>query len=645
MSDDESIPVDKGESRQAFLRYLPKRIVAFEQRMQRYRREGWDPNGMGVLRGDLLRLGDASSHHGLLDTCRHLLILARMVGEHVANKTAPDPQQAFRMFAELSKVSESLPALGELQDQPAASKPMPEAATQHGPFDLPMEPSTPSPAAEPIEPAAAMEAVEVAAPVGLAAPIEWELAEPLMHAEPVAAAAPIEPAEPIAWELVEPSADLEPIGAAVPIEPAEAIEWELAEPSVPVEPIGAAVPIEAAEAIEWEMAEPAAPVEPIGAIEPIEPIEWDLAETGADAATSETPEPIEQAEPIQRLEQEQAEPTAHVDAVETAIAPTVADAAEPSVAAEPSAQAELATPVEPSEAADAADLLELDELDEPDTGGEAGVRRVFYLNDGNAFATELAQRLESEGYAIEPVESVDELSEMMMCLMPQMVLVDASHMSDLDAIDKIRCDTQQRSQTQRHIQLVALAAQDNLEMRRIVHREAVDLPLFPPFDIADVVGRLHDLDTAAEEQKVRVLVVDDERSDALFAQTVLNRAGMQAHVEIDPMHVLETIKALHPDLVLMDLHMPFANGVEVTMLIREDPVFARLPIVFLSGESDPDSRLEAINAGGDDFLFKPIRPKNLIAAVRERMRRLHPVSKPGPAAGASDDPAGMQRRA
>jgi len=594
MSDSENIPVQKDESREAFLRYLPKRIVAFEQRMQRYRREGWDQAGMAVLRGDLLRLGDASSHHGLLETCRHLLILARMVGEHVANMTAPDPQQAFRMFAQLSAVSESMPALGEHQDHPETGETTPETNEQHAAIDWKVEAAATSPVAEPAEPAlsAAMEAIAPVEPIDEAELIEWVQAEPFVYSEPVDAADPVELVEPIAKQ-------------------------DVAEPPVAIEPIA-------------ERAESAEPIAPLP------------AESSADAEVAEAVAAGEQATPVQPpFQPEPIEAATHVDPAETVVAPTPIEAAGPAIPVEPERDA-IAAPIARS---DAVDAVEPFEEDEEDSSGEGGVRRVFYLSDGNAFAIDLGKHLESEGYAVEPVESVDELSEMLMCLMPQMLLVDASHMSDLDAIDGIRRDTQQRSQTQRRIQMVALAPQDDLEARRAAHRAAADMLLFPPFDIADILGRLRDLDTATEEQKVRVLVVDDERADALFAQTVLNRAGMQAHVEHDPMRVLETIKALHPDLVLMDLHMPFANGVEVTMLIREDPVFARLPIVFLSGESDPDSRLEAINAGGDDFLFKPIRPKNLIAAVKERMRRLHPVGKPAPAAGASDDPNGMQRRA
>ena len=141
-----------------------------------------------------------------------------------------------------------------------------------------------------------------------------------------------------------------------------------------------------------------------------------------------------------------------------------------------------------------------------------------------------------------------------------------------------------------------------------------------------------------------MLIVEDDRAQALFAQSVLTNAGMQAQVEDDPMHVLESLRSFRPDLVLMDLHMPHANGVEVTMVIRDHPDFTRLPIVFLSGESDPDSRLEAINAGGDDFLFKPISPKSLIAAVEDRVRRMHVLNEQARGVVTSADTTGKPWR-
>ena len=77
--------------------------------------------------------------------------------------------------------------------------------------------------------------------------------------------------------------------------------------------------------------------------------------------------------------------------------------------------------------------------------------------------------------------------------------------------------------------------------------------------------------------------------------------------------------------------MPNANGIELTVLIRDQDAFLHTPIVFLSGESDEDRHFDALEAGGDDFLSKPMRPKHLIAAVKNRVT---PPPRPGGSAPA-----------
>ena len=271
---------------------------------------------------------------------------------------------------------------------------------------------------------------------------------------------------------------------------------------------------------------------------------------------------------------------------------------------------------------------------------------VYHLSDGNALALEIGQRLEADGYKVEPIETVDELSELLMGLSPQLVLVDPSCMSSVTEVGTARRDAEQRLKIPNlRIRLVAMTALDNLKSRLDARRAGVDDLLFPPFDASVVSRQLQVLLTPVAEEKLRVLIVEDDRAQALFAQGVLNNAGMLAQVEYDPMHVLDALESLHPDLVLMDLHMPDADGMELTALIREHPAFTYIPIVFLSGESDPDARFEAINSGGDDFLSKPIRPKNLIAAVQNRVRRVRALQQRKPALAALDDATGLHRRA
>jgi EAL domain-containing protein (putative c-di-GMP-specific phosphodiesterase class I)/CheY-like chemotaxis protein len=138
------------------------------------------------------------------------------------------------------------------------------------------------------------------------------------------------------------------------------------------------------------------------------------------------------------------------------------------------------------------------------------------------------------------------------------------------------------------------------------------------------------------EAPFRVLIVEDDRGQALFAQSVLHGAGMQAEVELDPEKVIDTLRSFQPDLVLMDLHMPGRDGMGLTVVIREQPEYLHLPIVFLTGDPDPERQYEVLESGADDFLSKPIRPRHLIAAVANRIQR---ARKRGPAAATAAVPA------
>ncbi|WP_234446558.1 MULTISPECIES: EAL domain-containing response regulator [unclassified Luteimonas] len=123
------------------------------------------------------------------------------------------------------------------------------------------------------------------------------------------------------------------------------------------------------------------------------------------------------------------------------------------------------------------------------------------------------------------------------------------------------------------------------------------------------------------EAPYRVLVVEDDLSQALFAESVLCGAGMQAAVVSVASEVMGSLETFRPDLVLMDLHMPGMDGVELTHLIRDHAAHGHVPIVFLTGDPDPERQFEALETGADDFLTKPVRPRHLIAAVQSRVRR------------------------
>ena len=119
--------------------------------------------------------------------------------------------------------------------------------------------------------------------------------------------------------------------------------------------------------------------------------------------------------------------------------------------------------------------------------------------------------------------------------------------------------------------------------------------------------------------------------------SVLFGAGMHAQVASVTSEVMAAMEQLRPDLVLMDLHMPGLDGAELTAMIRGHAEFALTPVVFLTGDDDPERRFDALDIGADDFLRKPVRPRHLISAVQNRIRRARALRQP-PAEGAGRHP-------
>lgn len=141
-------------------------------------------------------------------------------------------------------------------------------------------------------------------------------------------------------------------------------------------------------------------------------------------------------------------------------------------------------------------------------------------------------------------------------------------------------------------------------------------------DAAGVVGKLGDLQQRlSSAEPLRVLIVDDDRSQVVFCDAVLRRRGLSTQVAGSAKQALELVQSFRPDLVLVDLYMPEIDGMSLTARIREQPGTLLLPIVFISGEQDMGRRLTAINIGADDFLTKPVRPAHLIDLVVGRAKR------------------------
>lgn len=141
-------------------------------------------------------------------------------------------------------------------------------------------------------------------------------------------------------------------------------------------------------------------------------------------------------------------------------------------------------------------------------------------------------------------------------------------------------------------------------------------------DAAGVVRKLAELQhTLSSTEPLRVLIVDDDRTQIVFYDAVLRRRGISTRAVSSSREALGVVQTFRPDLMLVNLNMPDIDGMALTARIREMPGTLLLPIVFVSGEQDVDKRTRAINVGADDFLTRPVQPAHLIDVVVGRAKR------------------------
>jgi two-component system response regulator MtrA len=116
----------------------------------------------------------------------------------------------------------------------------------------------------------------------------------------------------------------------------------------------------------------------------------------------------------------------------------------------------------------------------------------------------------------------------------------------------------------------------------------------------------------------RILVVDDDVALAEMIGIVLEAEGFTVSSVYDGAEALDEFRAEAPDLVLLDLMLPHVDGIEIARRIRRE---SDVPIVMLTARSDTADVVAGLEAGADDYVPKPFKPKELVARVRARLRR------------------------
>ncbi|MDY6800375.1 MAG: response regulator transcription factor [Bacteroidota bacterium] len=129
-----------------------------------------------------------------------------------------------------------------------------------------------------------------------------------------------------------------------------------------------------------------------------------------------------------------------------------------------------------------------------------------------------------------------------------------------------------------------------------------------------------------DNKNYKILLVDDESDILEFLSYNINKEGFEVFTANNGKEAIEIAKKIKPHLILLDVMMPEMDGIETCEIMRQDKKLQNTIIAFLTARGEDYSQIAGFEAGGDDYIAKPVKPKVLISRIRALLKRFNPAT-------------------
>ncbi len=158
---------------------------------------------------------------------------------------------------------------------------------------------------------------------------------------------------------------------------------------------------------------------------------------------------------------------------------------------------------------------------------------------------------------------------------------------------------------------------DRVEVARLGGHAFLQKPITPEEILKALTQELN----RTQKPEARVLIVDDDRQVLAALSTLLEPWGLHVTTLAEPQQFWQVLEASAPNVLILDIQMPGFSGIELCQVVRNDPRWSELPVLFLSGHNDAEIVHQVFAVGADDYVQKPIVGPELIARILNRLER------------------------
>ncbi|BAY51715.1 two-component response regulator [Thermostichus vulcanus NIES-2134] len=249
---------------------------------------------------------------------------------------------------------------------------------------------------------------------------------------------------------------------------------------------------------------------------------------------------------------------------------------------------------------------------------DSGLPLVLHMDNDTELIRSLEERSAEGGFRYVAMDSWPLVSTFLEECWPNAVILNPEVMPDEVTTREF---LQQLRQHRPPIPALVFTARDTWRDRLAAIRLGSRMTLSKPVDVERLLQTLEQLLQPQEMTSASILAVDDDAVTLAILKRLLEPWGMSVTSLQDPDQFWDVLETTNPELVILDVQMPGINGLELCQVVRNDPRWNQLPILFLTATTDPALVTQLFAVGADDFVNKPIVGPELITRIINRLER------------------------
>lgn len=248
---------------------------------------------------------------------------------------------------------------------------------------------------------------------------------------------------------------------------------------------------------------------------------------------------------------------------------------------------------------------------------KSSATHIALIDDEKSVGAAMLKLLESFGFSVFFCESIHSCKAAMNDQVFSLILLDVV-MPDVTELEVFEFA---KNCVEKGVRVICMSGRDDLETRLMAVRAGIDDYALKPINVNILVHKIKQTCALDIVRPYKIVLLDDQKTIGEYFKNIGEQKGFELLTFDDAKDFINNLDVSIPDLFLLDINMPGISGFEVAKILRHEARFQYVPIVFLSADDSPATKLDVLSAGGEDVISKSDPPEHIFKQIESRVIR------------------------